>query len=440
MTTTREQLAINGGPPARRTPMPPMYPGGMAIGEEEERAVVEVIRRKRLFRYYGPDGRPSRVAEFEDAFARHMGVQYARAVSSGTAALICALVGAGVGPGDEVIVPAYTWISSPISAVMVGAIPVLAEVDESLTLDPADVRRKITPLTRAIMPVHMRGAPADMDPIMAIAREHGLAVVEDVGQAAGGSYHGRRLGAIGDLGTFSLQVNKIITAGEGGVVTTDDRTGWLRATAFHDPANGGMGRDVSPDEVPNFPGQNYRATEFLGALGLVQLGRLDGLLAQMRARKRRITAGLQDIRGLELRRLNDADGDTGLCVIMFLPTAETAHEVSAALAAENVATWHLYRPERRDYHVYAHWHQILSKSSPTAANFPWAPAYYKGNVTYSTDMCPRTLDLLGRALNLDVSPLLTDEAVEEIIAAIRKVAEVVLNDARPTRRAGSRDG
>ena len=426
MTTTREQLAINGGPPAKRTPLPPTYPGGMAIGEEEERAVVEVIRRKRLYRFYGPDEGPSRAAEFEDAFARHMGVQYARAVSSGTAALICALVGAGVGPGDEVIVPAFTWISTPASAVMVGAIPVMAEVDESLTLDPADVERQITPLTRAIMPVHMRGVPADMDPIMAIAREHGLAVVEDVAQADGGSYHGRRLGSIGDLGAFSLQFNKIITAGEGGVVITDDRAKWLRASAFHDPVSVGMGRDVSPDDVPSFPGQNYRATEFLGALGLVQLGRLDGLLAQMRARKRRIKAGLQGIKGLEFRRLNDEDGDTGICVIMFLPTAEKAREFGDALAAENVPTWHLYQPDHRDYHVYAHWHQILSKSSPTAADFPWGPAFYKGNVSYSKDMCPRTLDLLGRALNFDVSPLLTDEDVEEIITAVRKVAEVLL--------------
>jgi dTDP-4-amino-4,6-dideoxygalactose transaminase len=309
---------------------------------------------------------------------------------------------------------------------MVGAIPVMAEVDESLTLDPADVERKITPLTRAIMPVHMRGVPADMDPIMALAREHGLAVVEDVAQADGGSYHGRRLGSIGDLGAFSLQFNKIITTGEGGVVTTDDSAKWLRASAFHDPVSVGMGRDISPDDVPSFPGQNYRATEFLGAIGLVQLGRLDGLLARMRARKRRIKAGLQGIKGMEFRRLNDEDGDTGLCVIMFLPTAETAREVAAALAAENVATWHLYLPDHRDYHVYAHWHQILSKASPTVANFPWGPAFYKGNVTYGKDMCPRTLDLLGRALNLDVSPLLTDADVEEIITAVRKVAEVIL--------------
>lgn len=427
MTTTREKLAIHGGRPAKTTPEPPDFLGGMAVGAEEEAAVVEVIRRKRLFRYYGPDEGPSKVAEFEAAFAQHVGVGYARAVNSGTAALICALVGAGVGPGDEVIVPAYTWISTATAPLMLGAIPVIAEVDDSLTLDPEDVRRKITPLTRAIMPVHMRGAPADMDALMAIARERGLTVVEDVAQADGGSYHGRRLGSIGDLGAFSLQFNKIITTGEGGVVTSDDRAKWLRASVFHDPVNEGMGRDdVDPAEVPVFPGQNYRATEFLGALGLVQLQRLDGLIAAMRERKRQIKAGIEGIPGLQFRRLNDADGDAGICIIMFLPTVETAREFNAALSAEGVGTWYLYDPDHRDYHVYAHWHQVLDKTSSTAANFPWAPAYYKGDVQYSRDMCPRTLDLLGRSCHISVSPFFTDEDVEQTIAAIRKVAEAIL--------------
>jgi len=426
MTTTREQLAINGGTPAKRNPAPPMYPGGMAIGEAEEQAVVEVIRNKRLFRYYGPNGTPSKTAEFEEAFAHKVGVEYARAVNSGTAALICALVGAGVGPGDEVIVPAYTWIATATAVVMLGGIPVIAEVDESLTLDPADVRRKITPLTRAIMPVHMRGGPADMDAIMAVAREHGLAVVEDVAQADGGSYRGRRLGAIGDLGAFSLQFNKIITTGEGGVVTTNDRARYLRASAYHDPISVGMGRGVSPEEAPVFPGQNYRATEFLGAVGLVQLGRLDGLVEAMRARKSRIKAGIQGIPGLGFRRLNDPDGDAAISLIMLLPTAEKAEQFCDALSAENVPTWHLYEPDHSDYHIYAFWHQILNKTSMTEANYPWGPAFYKGNVSYSKDMCPRTLELLGRAAHIDVSPLLTDEDVEQTIAAVRKVAEAVL--------------
>ncbi|HZS88786.1 MAG TPA: aminotransferase class I/II-fold pyridoxal phosphate-dependent enzyme [Chloroflexota bacterium] len=425
MTVTRERLAINGGPPAKTTPPPPMYPGGMAIGIEEEEAVLEVLRRKRLFRYYGADDGPSKTAEFEDAFARHMGAAYARAVCSGTAAITCALVGAGVGPGDEVIVPAYTWIASAAAALAVGAIPILAEVDASLTLDPDDVRRKITPLTRAILPVHMRGAASDMNALLAVAREHGLPVVEDVAQADGGSYHGRRLGTIGDVGAYSLQFNKIITTGEGGMVVSDNRDIWLRASVYHDPITAGMGRGIDPEEAPVFPGLNLRASEFVGAVGLVQLGRLEGLLEAMRRRKQRIKAAIQGIPGLGFRTIHDEAGDTGICIIMFLPTAEKAAEFGAALTAENVPAWHLYRPDHPDFHVYAHWTSILNKTSSTAAGYPWAPAYYRGTASYSADMCPRTLDLLGRAVNIDVNPLYSDEDVEQVIAAIHKVADAL---------------
>ncbi|HEU0116528.1 MAG TPA: aminotransferase class I/II-fold pyridoxal phosphate-dependent enzyme, partial [Thermomicrobiales bacterium] len=218
--TRATKLAIDGGAPAVTTPLPPMFPGGMRIGPEEEEAVLRVLRSKRLYRYYGPTAEPSRVAELEEAFAPVVGVKHAAAVSSGCASLICGLAGLGVGPGDEVIVPAYTWIATASAVMAVGAVPILAEVDESLTLDSADAERKITRHTKAIVPVHMRGAPSAMDEVLAVARRHDLKVLEDVAQADGGSYHGRRLGGIGDVGAFSLQFNKIITCGEGGMVTT----------------------------------------------------------------------------------------------------------------------------------------------------------------------------------------------------------------------------
>ena len=223
-----------GHVPAKRRPDPPMYPGGMAIDREEEQAVLEVLRTKRLFRYYGPAEGESKVASLEKAFAQFMGVEYAVAVNSGTSALISGLQGLGVGPGDEVIVPAYTWIASAAAVLTVGAIPVIAEVDSSLTLDPEDVRARITPYTKAIMPVHMRGAPCDMKSILEIAREYGLKVLEDTAQADGASYGGRKLGSMGDAGCFSLQFNKIITSGEGGMVVTGDEEVWRRALMFHD--------------------------------------------------------------------------------------------------------------------------------------------------------------------------------------------------------------
>lgn len=407
--------------PIKQRPNPPMYPGGMEIGPEEEAAVLEVLRSKRLFRYYGPNPGPSKVAELEAAFAAHMAARYAVAVTSGTAALICGLQGIGVGPGDEVIVPAYTWIASAAAVAAVGGIPVLAEVDETLTLDPADVARKITPYTKAIMPVHMRGAACRMDELIALAREHGLKVIEDVAQADGASYRGRRLGTLGDVGCFSLQFNKIITSGEGGMVITNDEAVWKRALMFHDVV-GGLRNNFPADEM--LWGINFRMPELLAAVALVQLGRLEGLLAAMRARKRMLKEGLAPIlarRGLAFREIVDAEGEAAIALIFFMPTARDAQAAAEALRAENIAASVLYRPDRPDYHIYAHWTPLLEQRTWTADGGPWRWA--KREIRYRRDDCPRTLDLLGRAVHLDISPLLTNEDIEETLEGLSKVLE-----------------
>ena len=418
------KLAIDGGTPARTQTNPPMFPGGMAIGAEEEAAVLEVLRSKRLFRYYGPEAGPSKVAELEEAFAAHMGARHALAVTSGTASLICGLQGVGVGPGDEVIVPAYTWIASAAAVLAVGGIPVVAEVDETLTLDPADAEAKITPYTKAIMPVHMRGAPARMDEIMALARRRRLKVVEDSAQADGGSYKGKRLGSIGDVGCYSLQFNKIITAGEGGMVITSDDAVWKRALMFHDVI-GGLRNEIQRDEI--LWGINFRMPELLAAVMLVQLRRLDGLLEAMRARKRMLKAGLADVaarKGITFREITDPEGDTSIALIMFMPDARTAERVGEALHAEGVcAGGPMYHPEHGDYHIYCHWLPIMEQRSWTGAGAPWCWA--KREIRYTPDMCPRTLELLGRAVHMDVSPLLTNEDVEESLEGMNKVLEAL---------------
>jgi 8-amino-3,8-dideoxy-alpha-D-manno-octulosonate transaminase len=418
------RLAIDGGTPAVTQPLPPMYPGGMRIGREEEEAVLAVLRSKRLFRYYGPHDTPSWVAELEEKFAQVMGVKHAAAVSSGSGALMCALAGLGVGPGDEVIVPAYTWIATASAVVAMGAVPILAEVDESLTIDPADVRRKITPATKAIIPVHMRGAPSRMDEIMAVAREHGLSVLEDVAQADGGSYHGRRLGSIGDVGAFSLQFNKILTCGEGGMVITDDDTIHHRVLMYNDVV-GGQRNNIPADEI--LPGVNFRLSELQGAVALVQLGRLDDLLHDMRQAKAELKEGITGVaseRGVAFRRINDPDGDTAIATMLILPTAERAAYVAKALEAEGVETMQLYDPDHVDYHVYAHWTPILNKRTWSDEGGPWR--WHEGEVTYSPDMCPRTLDLLGRTIQLDVSPDLTEQNVTEMVNAVNKVLSAAL--------------
>ena len=302
-----QRLAIQGGAPAKQKPDPPMYPGGMAVAEEEEAGVLEVLRAKRLLRYYGPGETESKASQLEAAFAAKKGTDYAVAVTSGTASLVCGLHGIGIGPGDEVIVPAYTWIASASAVVAAGGIPVVAEVDGTLLLDPDDVERKITPYTKAIMPVHMRGAPCRMDALMALAREHGLKVIEDVAQANGGSYQGKPLGSFGDVGCFSLQFNKIITSGEGGMVVTNDESVWKRTNMYHDVI-GALQLKYGVDEL--LCGVNYRMPELLAAVALPQLARLDGLIEDMRQRKKMLKAGIEDVtnrKGIRFREMTDEE-------------------------------------------------------------------------------------------------------------------------------------
>jgi 8-amino-3,8-dideoxy-alpha-D-manno-octulosonate transaminase len=417
------QLAINGAAPAKPQADPPMYPGGNLIDALEEQAALQVLRTKRLFRYYGPQPGPSQAEALEAAFAEHMGGGRALAVTSGTAALICALQGLGIGPGDEVIVPAYTWIASASAVLAVGGIPVLAEVDDTLTLDPADVEAHITPYTRAIMAVHMRGAPCHMAELAEIAARHGLKIVEDVAQADGGSYCGRRLGTLGDVGCFSLQFNKIITAGEGGLVFTHDEDIWRRAVQFHDVV-GGQRNNLPDAEI--LWGVNFRMPELLAAVALVQLGRLDGLLDRMRAIKQTLKGGLAGVvarRGVTFRALTDPAGDAAVALIMYLDGPETAERVAAGLRAENIGAGVLYHPDRSDYHIYAHWTPIIEQRTWTPDGGPWRWAHRP--IRYARDMCPRTLDLLGRAVHLDVNPLLTNEEIEETLEGANRVLDAL---------------
>jgi 8-amino-3,8-dideoxy-alpha-D-manno-octulosonate transaminase len=418
------KLAIDGGPPAIKHPLPPMYPGGMRIGAAEEEAVLAVLRSKRLFRYYGPYGGESKVAQFEKNFAAYMRTPYAVAVSSGSAALVCGLAASGIGPGDEVIVPAYTWIGSAEAVIAVGAVPKLAEIDQSLTLDIADVERKISARTRAIMPVHIRGAPCRMNEIVALAERRGLKLLEDVAQAAGGSFHGRCLGSIGDAGAFSFQFNKIITCGEGGIITTKDAEIFRRIVMYHDVAAGQRG-GIPEEKMLN--GFNYRMSEVHGAIMLVQLRRLQGLLNDMRERKATLKEAIKDVaerKGVSFRTINDPAGDTAVSLVFFAPTAERAIRIVAALGAEGAPAFVIYEPRRLDYHVYAHWAPVMEQRVWSERGGPWR--WHDGEVSYSRDMCPRSLELLSRAVHLDVSPDMSTDNVEALANAVVKVLKALL--------------
>ncbi len=336
---------------------------------------------------------------------------------------MCALAALNVGPGDEVIVPAYTWIATANAVVMMGAVPIIAEVDESLNLDPADVERKITAFTKAIVPVHMRGAPAAMDEILDVAHRHNLPVLEDAAQAVGASYRGRRVGSIGDIGAFSLQFNKIITSGEGGIVTTSNRSLLERVLMYNDVV-GGMRNGVPADQI--LPGMTLRMTELQAAIALVQLGRLEQLLADMRRNKQLIKAAITPSaheHGVTFRTLTDAEGEAAITLIFFAPTGEQADFAAQALSAEGVGAAVIYHPEKVDYHVYAHWAPIMHQRTWSQQGGPWR--WHATGVHYEVDMCPHSLQLLRRAVQIDISPELTGQQVEEIAEALHKVFQAL---------------
>ena len=421
---TGERLAIHGGTPVRTQPLLPGYPGGLLIGEEEKAAVMEVLDSQSLFRHYGP--RPlHKAAQFERAFAQAMGARFAVGVTSGTGALMTALAALGVGPGDEVVVPTYTWVATINAVVHLGAVPVFVDIDDTLTLDPTRLEGAITPCTKVLLPVHMRGAGADMGAILEIAARHGLRVVEDAAQAVGGRHRGRHLGTLGDVGAYSLQYHKVITTGEGGMVVTNDPGLWERAVRYHDQGSVRMEEldETIPAGNPLMIGINFRMSEITAAIGLVQLGRMEWIIDRMRAHKAAILDGLRGLDALAPRRLADPDGDTGATLMFFLPSAEVARAFAAALTAEGIRT-HLAWDSGQ--HVYSHFDQIIERRMFAERHCSWECPHYRGHARLEKGMFPRTDDLLRRALHIDLHPLMSERDEFDIVCATRKVAQALL--------------
>ena len=425
-----ELLAINGGPKAKTTPNYPMYPGGLEIGKEELEQLTEVINNKYLFRYYGPTDAPSKVKAFEEEFKAIMGSPYCLATSSCTGALISSLVGCGIGPGDEVLVTGYTFFASCASIVAAKAIPVICEVDETLTMDPADMEKKITKATKAIVAVHMRGVPCNMDAIMALAEKYNLKVIEDCAQAVGATYKGKFVGTFGDCGCFSFQYHKTITAGEGGAVLCKDARTYARVCSYHDTA-----ACWRPDRFAEqrfegelFCGSNFRMGELAGAVMLAQVRKLDRLNALMRDHQKRIIAQIKDTKGITVRPCNDPDGDTGICLMFYLDAPEKVGPFCDALKAEGVNAAGVFNSGIPDWHIYAHWKHVIQKKASSEVCCPWQCPYHEQKaepVQYAEDMNPKTLEYLGKVVHLDIPAQMTDEDCDMIAKAINKVAAVL---------------
>ncbi len=379
------------------------------------------LKGPHLFRYYNP--RPSKVAASEKAFAEFLGVKHVLAVNSCTSALVCALRALGIGSGDEVIVPAYTFFASASVIGASNAIPVITDVDDTLTLDPKDVERKITPRTRAIIVVHMRGKPAQLDELMAIAKRHKVALIEDVAQAAGGSYKGRMLGSIGTMGCFSFDYYKILNSGEGGFVVTNDEWLHTRAQSWHDAAACWRPDRYAQErrEGELFMGENYRMSELQGAVALAQIKQAKKLLAGYRAALAAITSQLQLPSGVTLQRVADPAGDACSNLVLFLPSVEKTKQALAGMQAFGVPAGGIYDKNVKDWHIYTYWEHILEKKSVARDGLPWTGVPAAELPKYSSTMCPQCTDHLSRAIMLDINWQYSKEDCTAIAGAMNKV-------------------
>jgi dTDP-4-amino-4,6-dideoxygalactose transaminase len=386
------------------------------IGQEEIDALARVIRSKALFRY----GIGQECERFETRYAAWLGAKHFSLAASGSYALTAAMIGLGIGPGDEVLVPAHTYMASATSVLAAGAIPVIVDVNESITIDPAAIEDAIGARTRAIIAVHMWGTTCDMDAITAIARRRKLLVIEDACQGVGGGYKGRKLGTIGDIGAFSFNYYKNMTAGEGGGVVTNDDAVATRVNCAIDPCHAfWTGRH---DDDKPFAGNGARASELMGAVLNVQLDRIDGIISAMRRERDTILEGVKRAGNLGLKPapLNSPESDCATHVFLTMPSSDAAQ--SFVKVFPNVIAGKTGR------HTYTEWDQVLMGvgAAHPLMNPYNMPANKECRRTYSRDMCGRSLEILNRTILVPMHPEHSDQEIDNILHNIKAAAAVAL--------------
>jgi 8-amino-3,8-dideoxy-alpha-D-manno-octulosonate transaminase len=416
------KLSEDGGRPVRDKPLKADYWGTQFYDAKELQQLTEVHSSRQPFRWYGPGNQaPLKVATFEKEWASRMQTRFALAVTSGTSALQTALAALQIGPGDEVILPAWTWHSCFNSIVLAGALPVFVEIDESFNIDPADVESKITPQTKVIMAVHLQGNPCDMDRIMSVASKHQLKVLEDCAQSVGGSYKGRPLGSIGHIGIYSLQLNKTITAGEGGAVVTSDPILFERAARFHDlgALRPGHEKVLGQSKLDWFIAPHYRLNEFSGGVLLAQARKLDTIVEAVRSNARRVYEGIRDLPGLHLRHLPDPEGELGSAVFLGFSTKEQCERYVALMKKENVPA---HRPAGSVIlPIVPH----IEKKITLHPAWPSFTTERGKSIRYGAACCPRTIDILARFAGVPLDPKFSQQDTDDIVAAIRKVYPII---------------
>ncbi|NUQ29950.1 MAG: DegT/DnrJ/EryC1/StrS family aminotransferase [Acidobacteriaceae bacterium] len=418
--------------PIRTRPLPDEYPGVHSMDEDEVEAAVRVVRSKSLYRYYGVNPQHE-VAAFEAEFARFIGVRHAVAVTSGTSALHTALCALQVGPGDEVIIPAYMWVSVVAAVVNLGAIPVLAEIDETFGLDPADVERKITSRTAGIIAVHMNGCAVNIPRLAAISRRHSVFLLEDCAQCVGATVAGRRAGTFGDVAIFSFQLNKNMTVGEAGAVVTNDELLYRRVVAIQDSGYSRSDTDeLQMDDAASYSwGRGVRMDELRAAVLRVQLRKVETTIERMRHSKNRILESLYPREQITFRRRIDPAGDTSCFLLTIFPHRDTAREINRLMRLHGITT---KSPDTSNIllanygmHIYYNIPSLVQKVGTGKHGFPWTLAENQHSVySYERGACPASDDLFERTQLLVIPSCLTAQDEEDIIESFHRAMDAVL--------------
>ncbi len=388
-------------------------PGFEIFGEEERKEVRDVLETGVLFRY-GFDGARKghwKARTFEEELSKRLGVKRCHLCSSGTSALSIALASCGVGAGDEVIIPPFTFVASMEAVLLAGAIPVFAEIDETLCLDPEAVRNAVTKRTKAVVPVHMCGSMARIDDLAAVCASHEITLIEDACQALGATFHGKAVGTFGRVGCFSFDPVKTVTCGEGGAVVTDEEELYLTADAYADHGHDHVGTDRGLEGHPIL-GCNYRISELNAAVGLAQLRKLDIMLERQRQHKRRLKEVLSRCSAIQFRNIPDETGDSATFLSFFLPNEEKTRTVARELAEAGVdGTFYWYD---NNWHYIRKWEHL--KGMRTAATV--AAEKLGGLPDYAHLQLPRSDGIISRTISMLIKLSWTEQELSERITKI----------------------
>jgi len=401
-----------------------MMAGFEVFGDEEKKEIQDVLDSGVLFRYEFIEQRKGvfKVREFEEQFARYCGAGYAQAVTSGTSALKVALTALGIGPGDEVITQGFTFVATWEAILEVGALPVFTEIDATLNMDPADLKKKITSKTRCIIPVHMLGAQARVEEIVEIGKIHGIPVLEDTAQAAGGRIDGRHLGTFGQCGTFSFDAVKTMTTGEGGMIITGDESLWRAMSEYHDH---GHDHVVNPGgrggEGRKFIGSNYRMMEIQGAIGLAQLQKLDSMIMAMQKNKAILKEAVLSIPGVEFRQLLDEKGDTATHLAFFMQDAEHCRRVNDELRSHGCGAVNF---SENTWHYYPRWEHLLEGRTLASSGWPFVGIDGKRRVVYDPRILPSSAGIMERTLVLPISVKMPEDRLAIMCDALKRAGNV----------------